>query len=280
MADPRDPREHGLDGEEAELARVLRALPAGEPSARVDAAVLAAARDAVSAGRPARKPRGLPAWAIGSAAAAVLAIGIGLQLRPGPPDGQPARAPAGPGATPLPAPSAQERARSAPARDDAARAEALQSPLPAPPPPAAFEPTPAPPAAALDPVPLAAASRGQALAPAGKPRSEEAPEQPEAAFAESEAGARERASRQQEIVVSGSRLPAPPAALPAAVAEDAQPALPPVDEDARLTPESWLERVRERLRRGDRAGARASLVEYRRLYPRHEIPADLAPLLK
>ena len=91
MSTPHDPRRHPLQDDEVELARVLRALPAGEPSSKVDAAILAAAGDAVAGTRmPAKRRRrtgaawALPSWAVGTAAAAVLAIGIGTQLVPRP----------------------------------------------------------------------------------------------------------------------------------------------------------------------------------------------------
>ena len=90
MTTPQDPRRHPLQDDEVELARVLRALPAGEPSAKLDAAILAAASDAVAAaGSPASRRRvrpawALPTWAIGTAAAAVLAVGVGVQLMPPP----------------------------------------------------------------------------------------------------------------------------------------------------------------------------------------------------
>lgn len=84
MTQPQDPRKQPLQDDEVALARVLRALPSGEPPASVDDAILRAATDAIAPGR--RKPAGglrwLPTWAIGTAAAAVLAVGIGLQLRP------------------------------------------------------------------------------------------------------------------------------------------------------------------------------------------------------
>lgn len=262
MADPRDPRETGLDGEEADLARVLRALPAGEPSGRVDAAILAAARDAASSGRPARRSRGLPGWAIGSAAAAVLAIGIGLQLPTRVPESQPEQAPAEPVAAPAP----QARAVEKPVQDAAPAAEPVFAPPP--PPPAAPAPEPARQAAK----PLPAESLG---------------ERKESANLAREAEAREQAEALEDIEVSGSRLRAPPAAAasPAPPPTDeaafaADSVLPPVEADRRLYPESWLERIRERLRQGDRAGARASLLDYQRTYPRHDIPEDLAPLLQ
>lgn len=252
MADPRDPRETGLDGEEADLARVLRALPAGEPSGRVDAAILAAARDAASSGRPARRSRGLPGWAIGSAAAAVLAIGIGLQLPTRVPQSQPEQAPAEPVAAPAP----QARAVEKSVQDAAPAAEPVFAPPP--PPPAAPAPEPA----------------RQAARP---PPAESLGQRQESANLAREAEAREQAEALEDIEVSGSRLRAPPTDEAAFAADSV---LPPVEADRRLYPESWLERIRERLRQGDRAGARASLLDYQRTYPRHDIPEDLAPLLQ
>ena len=51
-------------------------------------------------------------------------------------------------------------------------------------------------------------------------------------------------------------------------------------EAATPTPAEWLARVR-RLHKADRiAEARASLREFRKQYPGHAIPSDLAPLLR
>lgn len=72
-----------LDAEERELARVLRALPAGEPPSSIDAKILATARDAVVStpnvadeARP--PPRRAPrfAWGLGVAASCVLAAAL------------------------------------------------------------------------------------------------------------------------------------------------------------------------------------------------------------
>ncbi|HEY9144957.1 MAG TPA: hypothetical protein VIM90_13120, partial [Arenimonas sp.] len=49
MNSPQDPRKDPLQDDEVDLARVLRALPGGEPSPHVDAAILAAARNATAA---------------------------------------------------------------------------------------------------------------------------------------------------------------------------------------------------------------------------------------
>jgi hypothetical protein len=80
------PPNEPLDEEERELARVLRALPGGEPPAALDAAILrAAANAAASSRRPVRRALASAGalWGIGSAAAAVLALGVAWQLRYG-----------------------------------------------------------------------------------------------------------------------------------------------------------------------------------------------------
>ncbi|MGH8030390.1 MAG: hypothetical protein ACREO3_10690 [Arenimonas sp.] len=73
-----------LDPDELELARIVRALPGGDPPAALDARILRAAHDAL-----AQTPRRRALWAggssgalwgIGSAAAAILAVGIGWKL--------------------------------------------------------------------------------------------------------------------------------------------------------------------------------------------------------
>ena len=57
MNTPHDPQRHPLQDDEVELARVLRALPAGEPSSKLDSAILAAAADAVAGRDSSTAPR-------------------------------------------------------------------------------------------------------------------------------------------------------------------------------------------------------------------------------
>jgi hypothetical protein len=49
--------------------------------------------------------------------------------------------------------------------------------------------------------------------------------------------------------------------------------------DARLYPESWILKIRSRLKNGDTAGARASLRLYVEHYPHEPVPDNLKPLL-
>ena len=72
-----------LDERERELARIVRALPGGEPPPALDARILRNATDAASSRR---RPVGRllasvgAAWGIGGAAAAVLALGVSWQM--------------------------------------------------------------------------------------------------------------------------------------------------------------------------------------------------------
>ncbi len=76
-----------LSAEERDLARVVRALPGGEPPAALDALILKAATDAVaSSSHSPKNPRWTKAWLgtsalwLGTAAASILTVGIGWQL--------------------------------------------------------------------------------------------------------------------------------------------------------------------------------------------------------
>ncbi|MBP8080669.1 MAG: hypothetical protein KAY12_00800, partial [Arenimonas sp.] len=77
------PSNEALDEQERELARVLRALPGGEPPAALDARILKAAGNAAAASRRPRTRWIASAgalWGVGGAAAAVLALGVSWQL--------------------------------------------------------------------------------------------------------------------------------------------------------------------------------------------------------
>jgi len=279
VTQPQDPRKQPLQDDEIALARVLRALPAGEPSSRIDAAILAAASDAVAAAPGertlARKPRRvlpwLPTWAIGSAAAAVLAIGIGVQLRP--PLAPTASAPSEKAEAHRPLPEARPR-----------MSIELPEPeftAPPPPPPAPVMAPPPPPAPVADAFP----------APAPAPVAAEAPTAASDAL--------------DSITVTGTRLPAPPAevddtarrrdqaayarqaeerALAAERAREAPAAgagpvaLPPPSADAQLAVPEWFERIRARRDGGDLDGARESLATLQRTHPGVVLPDDLADL--
>lgn len=84
---PQPPRQHEvLSDEERELARVVRALPSGEPPAALDALILKAATDAVASSHSQKKSPwtksllGTSALWMGTAAASILTIGLGWQV--------------------------------------------------------------------------------------------------------------------------------------------------------------------------------------------------------
>ena len=57
-------------------------------------------------------------------------------------------------------------------------------------------------------------------------------------------------------------------------------ALPPLDDDSKLSPTPWLARIRARVNAADGSGARESLRRFSARYPNAKIPADLARLRK
>ena len=197
MTQPQDPRKHPLQDDEVALARVLRALPSGEPPASVDDAILRAATDAVSPSR--RKPAGglrwLPTWAIGTAAAAVLAVGIGLQLRP-------------PLVPDYPAASVEQKAPARPEareRMDVDLVEPEQAPAP---PPASTPPSPRqsssgrpPPPPPAPPAPMAPAAPSPIPEPMPQAQLAEA-----VAPAPADQPAQESAQQLDSVEVTGSRI--------------------------------------------------------------------------
>ena len=82
-----------------------------------------------------------------------------------------------------------------------------------------------------------------------------------------------------QVTVSGSRIKRTDASdKDAVIATDDL--LPAVDADLKLAPTPWIERIRERLRHGDRANAVASLHAFMRAHPDATVPDDLLPLLR
>jgi hypothetical protein len=288
---PLDPLPHEpLAPDEAAIARIHRALPAIEPSDALDARILAQARAASAS--PRRRPR---PWfmgaGFGAAAAAVMAAGIAWQLGwigtiPG-------------SATHLPAPQVTAPAdvgRGADADAERARrdenrveidyireeraAEAMAPPPPAPPAqPAARRQKAAPPppqteaAPVADALPAPVPPPAPAAPPQPFPAESAASAAPLGALASGEADEAKREVDPQEseqldtISVTGSRI------------AKARAALPPWTEDAQLDPEAWLERVRERVRNGDRQGAEHSLRRFVLTHPQRAVPTELQRLL-
>lgn len=273
---PTTPDHEPLDPLERELARVLHALPAGEPSPALDARILKAASDAVAAAPPARRfgwlAAGGPLWGIGSAAAAVLAIGIAWQVYA--PVPRPL-APTSP--VPVSVPIDHEAPLEVEFRD-----RAVPAPTAAPPAPAARD---APMPQAM-PVPAAAPLSKQRAAPTRNALDEAVPHQPTplpaapamSPQAEGLAAPAVAAQRSAPMAKAASAERAADVASGAATATDAT-TLARVRSDAHRYPESWLLKIRARRDEGDLAGARASLQLFHRTYPSHPVPDDLQPLL-
>lgn len=281
-----DPRHAPLDADEARLAAALDALPGGGPSAALDARILAMAREAVappasargaatSSLRPRPRRRSSALWWLGSAAGAVMAAGIGWQisgLRTAAPDGADrastaASRPAAPregdmevviiprSASETKASTVSESANSAApvAADRAAPAEhpSRQREADSREAPAAIQPV-APPAPAMAPSPQPTPSPGAVL----DMQRQEAP----AAGVGVEVGEQPQLDR---IEVTGSRISG----------------FPPVVQDFRLSPEDWLQRIRDRRDSGDLDSARRSVREFVRAHPHRVLPKDLRQLL-
>lgn len=264
-----------LDAAERELADALARLPAIEPPPALDARVLAQARDAL---RPAiAHPRRRRPWwmgaGLGTAAAAVLAAGVAWQA----------------GlfdvsfGSNVPVPRMPERTApgidaQAPVAIDLSRTPTPAAP--APPPPAEPAPPPAPPAPAAarqQNVRQATASESVPQAPRALARERtdaiHEDQRKAAAPAQAELERQTAASSPAEatldsITVTGTRM-----------APDTSQILPPWREDAQLAPDAWLERIRERVRRGERNDAALSLRRFTLKHPAHGVPDELLPLL-
>lgn len=301
-----------LTPEERELARLLgRPSATLAPGARIDAAIAEMARQPLatpaspplssapaSALRPrhGRHRRMMPALAM--AASLVLVVGLAWQLRPNLPpmeahevasDVAPmAEAPPLPAAMPLPAPPLVAETASAPANPAARMANPAQPNRGAAPPASRTSvpatDMPAEPATHTASPPQQITVTGSRVAKAaaanvGQQRAREvAPPAPPAPPAPAMAAP---SPPPQTAIV----LPAPAnaeraqlAAAPAAFAGDIAP--PDIEADTALPARQWLQRIRQRHKEGDAAGARASLLRFIETHPKTRIPRDLRPLLK
>lgn len=303
-----------LTPEERELARLLGRPGNSAPSARVDDAVLAAARTAVGAAAPVaaaplaaepevaparvRRPRARLPAVLGVAASVVFAVGLAWQLKfddpassSAPPPAVEVAAPAADttaapadsamqstAAPPPPAPEAVPSAATE-AATAARRAESVASPKTQPiaPPPAA--PAPAVMAAPAPMVAPVEVEADGAAAPAAA-----APEQRQELDRISVTGSkidteREPSALRRQRAVSTLAARAEPAAADAARSAKTDPIATAVEADALLPRRRWIQRIRERRDAGDVDTARASLERYLQQYPEVRIPRDLRALL-
>ncbi len=316
----RPPSQHEtLDDEERELARVVRALPGGEPPSALDALILKAATDAVASSQPQKRSLwgkgllGTSALWMGTAAASILTIGIGWQVF------QSMRAPI----YELPD---NENVRSAQVVDQHDKDESLtvemtpaREPAPtSPPPPEAFPESDQLAEAAADmpamekQAPMAPEKREQiskqrqemasTLAKASddmaSQRRDQAAEMvaaPQAVAAappappapiQAMAGAASDSERKEEmdsVTVTGSRIKRSveeEGHVKRPLSYNPEKLISSIDEESTLKPDLWLDSIKERVKREDIEGAKASLKRFRETHPKHRIPEELLPLLK
>lgn len=297
MTEPRPP-DQALDEQEREIARILRALPGGEPPPALDASILRAAANAAAGTRRPRARWLAPLgsfWGVGGAAAAVLALGISWQML------DPSHRQAGEATAPASV-SEDAAADSAVVVEFGKQSRELPSSAAAPPPPARMSDAPvtAPATPRRQRLPgaptersapaIAAAPPPEAFPAAPTAERAEAPPAPAAvpepapgmASADAVAGQEFAESRESaaDAVAEGDLAAATGAVADAAQANQSQKSAALAREAQPQTPGAWLARVR-RLHAADRIEeARASLREFRRQYPDHAIPSDLAPLLR
>jgi hypothetical protein len=284
---PTLPEDREIDADGAEISRRYRETAREEPSARIDAAILEAAR------REAGRPVIVRNWQVPAAVAAVLVIGVSLSLLtregldPLPPlDQSPSKAEVAKPAAPSlamkadPAPKGKFDLQSRPSRDRSERVDREAEIRPheeapagqsagASPSQAPAVPAPAPPPAQQFDAPVAAAQ-----APAARERSENsavAQSRMEGTPLESSSG--ERALQEKTVAEKKALADAAEAsrARPLRKEESVAAVAPAVQ----LPPEQWLRSIEEMFRSGQQAGARVQLAEFRKRYPDYRLPDAL-----
>lgn len=312
-------RHQPLDADERELARVLRALPAGEPPSSLDAKILAMARDAVVT-TPSQKDEAQPrrcraprvVWGLGVAASCVMAAGlvwrmggfgaesldvVGTAVNQ---DVAESAAAAEPEIQPAPPmPEAQDEHIAVQIGVPPSKPAPTIAPPPPPPPPPPEPPARRAPAAALASAPPAPPAPA---APAAAPPPVDARPQADLARLRLQAVESRRESVESEAdavaeAFAAAPAPAPESAVDAAPSPQASAeandaagnqALDRVTvtgsriqdvriehEDGSAGAQTWIQRIRARIARGDEDGARTSLEAFIERHPRKPLPQDL-----
>jgi Meckel syndrome type 1 protein len=315
----RPPATDPLDPQEREFQRVLRALPGGDPPPALDAAILRAAHDALARPRHRRAlfaaSNAAAWWGVGSAAAAILVVGIGYrQLVPTmqpPPEPRAVTVaadsdsdkesttvefiPARPLASAPPPPMEQQAAPAAAAAPQR-RVELPEDKVAAAPATATATDMPEPfidehvaggrsaeereRANATTELAATQAERGQLRSDMTRSRQEAAKAAaPPSAPAPAPATAGALADAMSETTVGSASAEKDAGLANAQANESAAQARDRVLLDLRRAPDAWVLKIRQRLREGDLAGARASLKLYIERYPQRPVPEDLRPLL-
>lgn len=254
------------------LSRLYREASSESPPAALDAAILAAAKQAAAQRRPARSS--WVRWMAPASALATLLVAVSLAFlmqreQPGIIDETSVRETA-----PRPQPDRATEATKAKAADSTAEkkeapAAAARGPAAAPPSPAAPSPSQQPPRSMQAAPPLAPA---QALrsAETARPAAEAVP-------AESRAKSGSPAMARESNAASdsaGGGLGAASAGAPAAPAAAGK--LAPLRQQALpRTPQAWLEEIARLKRAGRDQEAAEQLAEFRKAYPAHAVPEHL-----
>ena len=262
-----------LKGED-ELSRHLQALPQAEPSAALDAAVLARARAAM-APAAANDPAPLPMrWRVPAGLAAMLLVGV-LAHRSYDAGGEMAPAPeAAPAAAPAPQVQAAPQEAMPPPPAAAPKAEARRVP---PAKPVAREkyavqkPAGLPHMVdeALEHIPGPTLSRVPAPMPQPAPPAQDLPDPGQSVLVTGQ-----RASLQSSMRVQQAASSAAPLSLAPSIA--AAPAAPAAEMAARdIDAERWLALIDEMLKAGLRSDALIEWARFRAAHPNYRVSAEL-----
>jgi len=282
---PTLPEDREIDEEAADISRRYRDAASEQPSPRIDAAILEAAR------REAARPAIVRNWQVPAAVAAVLVIGVSLSLltREGvetlpPPDQSRKQAEVGKPAAPSPAmrsepaPKAKLDLQSRPSRDRSERgdreAQVRHGEE------ASIGQSAAPPAPVPEPT-----SVQQFDAPAAKELAENAVTEnttsdktraPQSATAGALKGSAPTQRLEQEQPEAEKKALADDAAEKRAksLRKQESPAAP-ASAAVRRAPEQWLRNIEEMIRNGKQADARLQLAEFRKRHPDYRLPDAL-----
>lgn len=292
-----------LTPEEREFAaRLARIGPHGEPSAALDARILAAAHAATAPRSTAvHSPRRWPV-ALGVAASLALALGVAWRVRPLPETRPPYRPEAGAAARMVIAPV---QAPGEAAADNDARmpstAETSEATTVAAKPQAAasdasedIQTSPAEPQIVLDEAAPQAIAAKAASSPSAPPSPQAfggiAPDTsqaqpvppPEAPATRNAASDAPTADTRQIRASAVDATPPPPPQDNAADARNDEPSddIPPATVDSPAVRDAWLQRIHGLVEHGDVDSARASLREFVRRYPTYRLPEDLRALTR
>lgn len=257
MSDVRGQVDDGPEVYAEDVSRAYRLAAREEPSPELDAAIHAAAERAARARPRYHAGRSLGRWGVPIAVAATIVIGVSIAFlaadRPDAPLAPDAPVPQGRESKPsVLAPSSEAIPADPIGQPARPRAETSggQAPVAA----AAREARPSRERTTRDQL---VPRRDQAVTPGASQESEARPEPPAAAAIE--------APRSSPVPEAARVLRKTAPVADTAAGEEAEP----------VSPEVWLQRIRELRNRGELAQADASLRAFRRRYPDYPLPADV-----